>query len=317
MKPAAADSDRADEEADRRPPAERVVEAEQEERHDRDDGDRRVLAAQVRGGALLHGARDLLHPLVAGRLPQEPDGEAEAVEDGCARAQQREQHGVIHEPTHRLELPPGRHKVSAETPRRGLVFTTPAGLAVSRSGRAEVPANLLLEDLAHAAPSSWRAIWRSAAFRSGIASHSAAPSSSATGRTHSTSRSRRARAGIDSPLREVDQLAREAVADRAPEVLLEQAVRQVRQRLALVERARDPRRQRVAERGERARLAEVGLRVADPDLDRREREMRPHAPPDLRVLGDRAGLVEEADVRLPLVPACRARPGCRSAGTSA
>ena len=31
--------------------------------------------------------------------------------------------------------------------------------------------------------------------------------------------------------------------------------------------------------------------------------MRPHAPPDLRVLGDRAGLVEEADVALPLVPA--------------
>ena len=62
--------DRADEKADRRRPAERVVEAEQQERHDRDDRDRLVLAAQVRGGALLHGARDLLHALVACRLSQ-------------------------------------------------------------------------------------------------------------------------------------------------------------------------------------------------------------------------------------------------------
>ena len=61
-------------------------------------------------------------------------------------------------------------------------------------------------------------------------------------------------------------------------------------RLALVERARDPHGQRVDERRERARLAEVRLRVADPDLDRREREVRAHAPPELRVLGDRAGV---------------------------
>src|SRR5207248_5412381 len=37
-------------------------------------------------------------------------------------------------------------------------------------------------------------------------------------------------------------------------------------------------------------------------LDGREREVRPTAPPDLRVLGDRVGLVEEPDVRLPLLP---------------
>jgi hypothetical protein len=43
-------------------------------------------------------------------------------------------------------------------------------------------------------------------------------------------------------------------------------------------------RQRVAERREATRLAEVGLRVADPDLDRREREVRADAPPELRVL---------------------------------
>ena len=66
----------ADQEADRRSPAELVVEADQEERHDRDDRDRRVLLAQVRRRALLHGARDLLHPLVAGRLLEQPVDEA-------------------------------------------------------------------------------------------------------------------------------------------------------------------------------------------------------------------------------------------------
>ena len=66
---------RADQEADRGAPAELVVEAEREERHDRDDRDRRVLLAQVRGGALLDGARDLLHPLVARGLLQQPPGQ--------------------------------------------------------------------------------------------------------------------------------------------------------------------------------------------------------------------------------------------------
>ena len=51
----------------------------------------------------------------------------------------------------------------------------------------------------------------------------------------------RARAGRTSPRREVDQLAGQAVADRAPEVLLDQPARVVGQRLALVDRARDPR----------------------------------------------------------------------------
>ena len=49
-------------------------------------------------------------------------------------------------------------------------------------------------------------------------------------------------------------------------------------------------------------LDEVGLAVGDPDLHCREAEVRPHAPPELRVLGDRAGLVEEADVVLVLLP---------------
>ena len=51
---------------------------------------------------------------------------------------------------------------------------------------------------------------------------------------------------------EVDQLARQPMPDRSPEILLQQARRQVGQRLALVERARDPRGQRVAQGRERA-----------------------------------------------------------------
>src|SRR6476646_4502921 len=61
---------------------------------------------------------------------------------------------------------------------------------------------------------------------------------------------------------EVDQLAGKAVADRAPEVFLEQPVGQVRERLALVDRADAAGGERVGERRERLRLGEVGLRVA-------------------------------------------------------
>ena len=75
------------------------------------------------------------------------------------------------------------------------------------------------------------------------------------------------------------------------------------QRLALVHGARDPRREDVHERGQRLRLAELGLAVADPDLHGREREMRAHAPPELRVLCDRARVIEEADIPLVLLPA--------------
>ena len=46
-------------------PAELVVEPEQQERDDRDERDGRVLLLQVGGCALLHGAGDLLHALVA------------------------------------------------------------------------------------------------------------------------------------------------------------------------------------------------------------------------------------------------------------
>ncbi len=92
--------DGADEEAERRAPAELVVEAEQEERHDRDDRDRRVLLAKVGRGALLHGACDFLHPLVPGRLLEQPPGEVEPVQNRHGRADERERNGVVYEEVH-------------------------------------------------------------------------------------------------------------------------------------------------------------------------------------------------------------------------
>ena len=113
---------------------------------------------------------------------------------------------------------------------------------------------------------------------------------------------------------EVDQLAREPVPDRAPGVLLDQPVRMARDRLAFVDRPRDPRRERDGERSERLRLAELGLAVADPDLDGREREVRADAPPELRVLGHRAGVVEKADVPLEPRPSRRTASGTPQRG---
>src|SRR5439155_7820728 len=92
---------------------------------------------------------------------------------------------------------------------------------------------------------------------------------------------------------EVDQLTREPVADRAPEVLLEQPPRHVGEPLPLVKGARATDRERVGERRDALRLAEVGLPVHDSQLDRRIREVRTDAPPELPVLADRAGAVEE------------------------
>ena len=161
------------------------------------------------------------------------------------------------------------------------------------------------------------AICRSAAFASGTVRNGAAPISSATGATHSMELLDSVARGNRLAALEVEQLAGEPVADRPPHVLLEQAVRQDRQRLALVEGASAANGERVAERRERLSLGEVGLPVADADLDRRVREMGAHAPPDLRVLGDRSGAVEERDVVLPASASCRTRRGSRSAGTCA
>ena len=73
-------------------------------------------------------------------------------------------------------------------------------------------------------------------------------------------------------------------------------------RLALIECAGDPGGQCDAQRRERLRVRDIGLAIADPDLDRREREMRPHTPPELGVLVDGTGVVEESDVALVIRP---------------
>src|SRR3970282_2956142 len=56
------------------------------------------------------------------------------------------------------------------------------------------------------------------------------------------------------------------------------------------------------EGGERLRLGQLRLTVTDADLHSRECEVRAHAPPELRVLGHRARLVEEAYEALELIP---------------
>src|SRR5207248_6240958 len=111
-----------------------------------------------------------------------------------------------------------------DTPAR-LVFTTQLGSTVSRSGRAEVPANLFLEDLTHRrallvagdlalgrVPFRDREPVRSAELL-GDGPHPVHEPLEAHTRWH------------DLAAREIDQLARETAADCPPQVLLEQAVR--------------------------------------------------------------------------------------------
>ena len=187
----------------------------------------------------------------------------------------------MHEPAHRVTgLPLGslvRHKVSAETSSaRAWFVLTQRRIGVSadsgRARRASAPARRRSPRIDRARPRDARsaARRRSLRDREPRVRRRAPPRPAHPLDQLLEPRARRHRLAA----LEVDQLAGQPVADRPPHVLLEQAVRQVGQRLALVERAREPRGERVAERRERARLAEVGLRVADPDLDRREGEVR-------------------------------------------
>ena len=106
---------RADREADRRPPAELVVEADHEERHEGDARDRQVLPAEVRRGALLHGAGDLLHPLGAGGLAQQPGREVEPKPHGDAGADKRKGDRVVIEEIHQASVRPN----PSQSTRRG------------------------------------------------------------------------------------------------------------------------------------------------------------------------------------------------------
>ena len=124
---------RADREADRRSPAQLVVEAEQQERDDRDGRDRHVLPPQVRRRAFLDGARDLLHPLAARRLLQQPPREVQPESDRDARTDERESNRVVIEEIHQASVSNPRHKVSAELRRRGGVCITSVGRARFRT----------------------------------------------------------------------------------------------------------------------------------------------------------------------------------------
>ena len=85
--------DRADREAAGGRPAER--ETEDHEEHDADDGDRRVLAVEIRSGALLDGGGDFLHPGVAGGLREDPACGDDAVKDrNHARADREPQREI-------------------------------------------------------------------------------------------------------------------------------------------------------------------------------------------------------------------------------
>ena len=69
---------------------------EQDEEHDdADDGDGAVLPRQVGLGALLHGAGDALHDLVAGRQLEQPPDEQDAVDHGDQPADDRHENGVV------------------------------------------------------------------------------------------------------------------------------------------------------------------------------------------------------------------------------
>src|SRR2546429_1149012 len=84
-----------DQKHDIRTQAELVVEAEEQERQERDRGDGRVLPAQIGGCAFLNSLGDLSHALVAVRAAEQPDGQPHAVADGDAGADERKQHRVV------------------------------------------------------------------------------------------------------------------------------------------------------------------------------------------------------------------------------
>ena len=107
--------DGADQEAERRPPAEVVPEADDQEEDDRDEPDRRVLAAKVRGRALLDGLGDCLHPLGSGREPEQPERLENAVDDRDARTDERDQDGMVSD-----EVGHGERRAGSP-PRRGFL----------------------------------------------------------------------------------------------------------------------------------------------------------------------------------------------------
>ena len=99
-------------------------------------------------------------------------------------------------------------------------------------------------------------------------------------------------------LAEVDELAVEPVAHRAPLVLLDQRARVLAEReVAAVEQV-ELAHQRLDERRDGDGVVDARRHVADADLDGVEEGMGPHVPPDLLGVVDTARLHEQVDVAL-------------------
>ena len=119
---------------------------------------------------------------------------------------------------------------------------------------------------------------------------------------------------------EVDQLALHP-ADGGPHlVVVDQLERRLDERLALVEELGEAMRERQRQRGEGSGVLEPRRLVEDPGLDRAEVRMRPHVPPQVGVVVDRARaghLPDPARVDLPAPVVRAARPGAGRRGRPA
>src|SRR4029077_10959220 len=102
----------------------------QEERHDRNDRNRRVLLAEIRSGTLLDRPRDLLHLLVAGRLPEQPPGEVDPVQNCHERAHEREGDGVVNEKAHDPPVFRPSQSQRRVAPARPIMYHKPAAKSV-------------------------------------------------------------------------------------------------------------------------------------------------------------------------------------------
>src|SRR5439155_17482636 len=115
---------------------------------------------------------------------------------------------------------------------------------------------------------------------------------------------------------EVHERRLEPVAGGEPFVLARQDPVVRADLLAAVEPLAEQLHERLAVRGERDGVFDAGDAVADADLDRAESRMRTDVPPDVRVVGDAAGLLQlPHDLGIvAVVPEAGRRPRARKRG---
>ena len=124
-------------------------------------------------------------------------------------------------------------------------------VGLSSSDALPRPAHQLRKDVARDPTSARRAYWRSRRSPGGQRGYRRSADLPRDGSTQSISVSIRARAGTTSPRSKSISSPAEPVADRPPEVLLDQPVRKVRERLTVVEGTRKSGGERVDQRGDR------------------------------------------------------------------